>query len=63
VITDVEFSISTQRYTFFQIFRPLPENGAKSPNANSELVVLAAKHTRTEMRELEDSINSFKGRD
>jgi methyl-accepting chemotaxis protein len=39
------------------------EDGAKSLSANSELVVRAAEHARTGVRELEDSINPFKVRD
>ncbi|MDR0390230.1 MAG: methyl-accepting chemotaxis protein [Spirochaetaceae bacterium] len=38
------------------------EKGAQSLSANSELVVLAADHARTGVRELEDSVNPFKVR-
>jgi methyl-accepting chemotaxis protein len=38
------------------------EEGAKSLNANSESVVLAAEQARTGVRELEDSVGPFKVR-
>jgi methyl-accepting chemotaxis protein len=38
------------------------EEGAQSLSANSELVVLAADHAKTGVRELEDSVSSFKVR-
>jgi methyl-accepting chemotaxis protein len=38
------------------------EDGAKSLSANSELVVLAVEHAKTEVRELEDSVAPFKVR-
>jgi methyl-accepting chemotaxis protein len=39
------------------------EEGAQALSANSELVVLAADHAKTGVRELEDSVNPFKVRD
>jgi methyl-accepting chemotaxis protein len=39
------------------------EDGARSLSANSELVVLAAEHAKTGVRELEDSVSPFKVRD
>jgi hypothetical protein len=38
------------------------EEGAKSLSANSELVVLAAEQAKTGVRELEDSVSTFKVR-
>jgi hypothetical protein len=38
------------------------EDGAKALSANSELVVLAAEHAKTGVRELEDSVAPFKVR-
>jgi methyl-accepting chemotaxis protein len=38
------------------------EEGARSLSANSELVVLAADHAKTGVRELEDSVSPFKVR-
>jgi methyl-accepting chemotaxis protein len=39
------------------------EEGARSLSANSELIVLAAENARTGVRELEDSVSSFKVRE
>jgi hypothetical protein len=39
------------------------EEGAKSPSANSESVVLAAEQARTGAQKLEDSVSLFKVRD